>query len=126
MDTSEAVWYHLDLSPQNISRPLTQCKLALPTISQTLIHSLLPITLPNHTNLEVALVDDGRAGDGVLAEAAGIDVDKDTGVRGAVRTGELDTRRELATVATSDLDLLIVENMVNMAQPSILLREQLT
>lgn len=60
----------------------------------------------SHTNLEVARVDDGRAGDLVVAQVAAVDVDEDAGVRGAVRTRELDTRRELATVATSDLDLL--------------------
>jgi hypothetical protein len=64
---------------------------------------LMPVS-----SLEVGRVDNGRAGDGVLAEAVAPDVDENAGVRGTVRARDLDTSRQLASLAASNPDLLIV------------------
>lgn len=77
----------------------------MPTVASA---NLLPIPFvgPCSASLEVAAVDDSRAGNGVLAEAVAPNVDEDAGVAGAVRTRDLDARGQLATVAARNLDLL--------------------
>ena len=60
------------------------------------------------SSLEVGRVDNGRAGDSVLAEPVAIDIDENAGVRGTVRARDPDTSRQLASLAAGNPDLLIV------------------
>jgi hypothetical protein len=59
------------------------------------------------SSLEVGRVDDGRPRDSVLAEAVAPDIDENAGVRGTVRARDLDTSRQLASLAAGNPDLLI-------------------
>src|SRR4051812_43373756 len=66
------------------------------------------------TGLEIALVNNSRAGDGVLAEAVAPDVNENAGVAGAVGARDLDACRELASFTSGNLDLLMMgEETVN-------------